>query len=331
MSLASALLFSALMHAAAPCPATVHELRVRVPAGHVIAARLALPAGARRAPVIITISGAGPHGRDYSTVASTQFANHFFRELEDRLGCIGIGTVRFDEVGTGHSTGAYAAYATTRSLADDVLALVDALQQRPDVDPARVALLGHSEGGAIAAIAAAERPSIAAVVLLGAPVQQGHDIMRFQIAEEERRSAAAGDTARREHARRTAGDAWYQFFLDFSPAPFYRRLSQPVLILHGEYDDSVTPDQADAILELARSGGVRFGYCRRYPDHGHAFIGNVPRIAAAAPEVLDDIVRFAHKAMVARKPPALPAGACRREGSGPFRPAGAPAGEPAPR
>jgi len=313
-----------MLHGAAPCPARVLELRVRAPAGHVLAARLSLPAGVPRAPVIVTISGSGPHDRDYSTVASIQFANHFFRELEGRLNCAGIGVVRFDEVGTGRSTGSYNAYATTRTLADDVLALVDAVKRRPGVDSARIALLGHSEGGAITAIAAAERPSIAAVVLLGSPVERGHEIMRFQIAEEDRRSVAAGDTARREHARRSASDLWYQFFLGFSPAPFYRRLTQPVLILQGEYDDAVTPDQADAILELVRSGGVRFGYCRRYPDHGHGFYGNVPRIAAAAPEVLGDIVRFAHLVLVARRPPALPGGSCRREGSGPFRGAAAP-------
>jgi dipeptidyl aminopeptidase/acylaminoacyl peptidase len=320
------LLAAALLDAAA-CPATVRELRVPTPAGHVLAARLALPAGRSRAPVVVMVSGAGPQDRDYSTVASTQFANHFFAVLEERLRCAGVGAVRFDEVGTGHSTGSYAAYATTRTLANDVLTLLDTIRAAPGVDSARVAVLGHSEGGAIAGIVGAERPTVAAVLLLGAPVERGADIMRFQIAQEARHSPAAGDTARREHARRSAQDRWYQFFLAFAPAPFYARLRQPLLILHGEYDELVPAQQADAILQLARAHGNAWTYCRRYPEHGHGFYGNVPRIAAAAPEVLDDIVRFARWALIAGQPPALRTGPCRREGAGPFRRLSAPAAQ----
>lgn len=106
-----------------------------MPAGHVLAARLALPTGAPRRPVVVMISGAGPQDRDYSTVASVPLANNFFGVLEGRLGCVAIGTLRFDEVGTGRSTGSYAAYATTRTLADDVRALLTALSREPGVDP----------------------------------------------------------------------------------------------------------------------------------------------------------------------------------------------------
>lgn len=318
MLLTTAFLLSVALRGPLTCPATVRELRVRTPAGHVLAARLALPAGAPRRPVVVMISGAGPHDRDYSTVASIPLANNFFGVLEGRLGCVAIGTLRFDEVGTGRSTGSYAAYATTRTLANDVLALLDALRREPGVDPTRVAVLGHSEGGAIAAIVAAEDPRVAAVVLLAAPVERGADIMQFQIAQEERYSAAAGDMARGEHTRRVASDRWYQFFVTFSPAPFYARLRQPVLLLHGEYDDQVTPAQAERIRSLAQSRRNVHVYCRRYPEHGHAFYGNIPRMAAAAPEVLDDIARFAQQVLVAKQPPDPPPGPCRREGAGRF-------------
>jgi dipeptidyl aminopeptidase/acylaminoacyl peptidase len=274
------------------------------------------------------VSGAGPQDRYYSTVASTALANDFFGVLEEQLRCAAVGAVRFDEVGTGQSTGSYAAYATTRTLANDVHALVEAVRRQPGVDSARVAVLGHSEGGAIAAIVAAERPDIAAVILLAAPVERGDDIMRFQLAQEERDGAAAGEAARREHAWSSANDRWYQFFLQFSPAPFYARLQQPLLILQGELDRHVAPAQADSILQLARSGGVGVGYCRRYPEYGHSFAGNVPRMAAALPEVLADIVRFARLALVVRRAPPLPPGPCRREAAGSF--AGTPAATHAP-
>lgn len=318
MPLASALLLSTALHVASACPGVVRELRVPTPAGHVIAARLALPRGASRAPVVVMISGAGPQDRDYgTTIGRGEYANHFFARVEERLGCAAIGALRFDEVGTGQSTGSYQDVATTRTLADDVAAIVDALRREPGVDSARIALLGHSEGGAIAAIVAASRPAVAAVALLAAPVERGLDVMRFQIAAEERSSAADGAAARDEHARRAATDRWYRFFLDFSPAPFYARLRQPVLVLQGALDRQVTPAQADSIVRLARGAGNRFVYCRRYPGHGHALEGNEPRPFSPAPEVLDDVVRFTRLVLVAKRPPSS-GGACRHEARGAF-------------
>lgn len=331
----AALLLSSVMPASPACPASVREvrtrevrvreLRVRAPAGHVIAARLSVPAGKARAPVVVMISGAGPQDRDYSTTVQTgPFANHFFAAIEARLRCEGIGALRFDEVGTGRSTGSYADRATTMTLADDVVALVDALGREPGVDSARIAVLGHSEGGAIAGIVAAKRPSVAAVVLLGAPVERGDDIMRFQIGLEERAGKAEGEAARREHASRAASDRWYRFFLGFSPAPYYARLRQPLLVLHGELDDRVTAAQADSILRLARGAGNRAVYCRRYPGYAHGFAGNDPTPFAPVPEVLDDVARFARLALVDGRPPASPGEACRREPAGAFAPTRAP-------
>ena len=313
----SALLLLAASTDSLPCSSSVRELRVRSDAGHVIAAQLALPAGRARSPVVIMIGGAGPQDRDYSTVVGVAFANHFFAAVEARLLCAGIGALRFDEVGTGKSTGSYAD-ATTMTLAGDVTVLVDALRRTAGVDSTRIALLGHSEGGAIAGIVASRRPAIAAVILLGAPVQKGEDIMRFQIGLETRRSAADGEVARREHVHRSATDRWYQFFLRFSPASFYARLRQPTLILQGELDDQVSAEQADSILHLARSAGNPFAYCRRYPKHWHSFVGDVPRMQSPAIDVLDDITRFARSVLVEGRPPRSDGVACRREVAGPF-------------
>ena len=315
------LLLATTLTAPPPCPATVRELRVQTPAGHVLAARLSLPARTKRAPVVVMISGAGPYDREYSTAGVGAYGDHFFAAVESRLLCASIGALRFDEVGTGRSTGSYADYATTMTLADDVIAIVEALCEQPGVDSARVALLGHSEGGAIAAVVAARRPTVAAAIFLAAPVERGDDIMRFQIARDERESAAAGEEARREHARRSASDRWYQFFLGFDPAPFYARLRQPMLVLHGDYDDSVTPAQADSIVRLARADGNRFVYCRRYAEHGHGFYangtpGDQPTIAA--PEVVADIVRYARLTLRESRPPTSPGESCRREGAGAF-------------
>jgi pimeloyl-ACP methyl ester carboxylesterase len=270
----------------------------------------------RRAPVVVMISGAGPYDRYYSAVQGE--TNQFFEPVEARLRCERVGALRFDEVGTGRSTGDYAAYATTATLADDVTDLVDALRRQPGVDPGRLGLLGHSEGGAIAGIVAARRPSVAAVVLLGAPVHRGDRIMAHQIALEQRDGAEYGRAAREEHAQRSATDRWYRFFLRFSPAPFYAIVRAPMLILQGEHDRAVSPPQADSILRLARGGGNRSVYCRRYPQFDHGFYAGGPGPATAAPALLDDIARFARLVLIDGRPPASPGTSCQRESAGAF-------------
>jgi hypothetical protein len=75
----------------------------------------------------------------------------------------------------------------------------------------------------------------------------------------------------------------------------------------------MTPVQADSILRLARGGGNRAVYCRRYPDVGHGFEGNEPRIVAPIAALLDDVARFARLALVDGRPPVSARPACRRE------------------
>ena len=77
----------------------------------------------------------------------------------------GLITLRYDKRGTGGSGGDFAE-ATTADLAADLERAVGFLRQTPGVDPLRIGLLGHSEGGHIGADVAASDPAIAFCVLL---------------------------------------------------------------------------------------------------------------------------------------------------------------------
>lgn len=291
---------------AQPTPKSAVELQVAAPLGHQIAAVLETDAPGEARPTIVLISGAGPTDRHGYTLRTTRGHNDAFRTMAQRLVAQGYAVVRFDKVGTGRSTGDYRATATTATLADDVTALVRVLRTRPEVDPNRVHLLGHSEGGAIAGLVAAEDPRIAGVVLLAAPAWNGRRIMSYQVRlAAERQSRTLSYTSADLLEARMAGDlrerltteSWYPFFLDYDPLPPMRRLAMPVLILQGEQDEAVLFEQAYEIADALRTAGNSRVTMHLLPWSGHAFVDVRERAPRGhprpiSPEVLDHIERW---------------------------------------
>jgi len=254
---------AAIVAVSVPCISS-SEITAKSPAGHTISAVLETGRPSIRRPAVILVSGSGPHTRDYSTASSDDKANHAFRELARQLLLAGFAVVRFDERGTGLSTGDYARTATTATLAEDVQALITVVVRRAEVDPNRIILVGHSEGSVIATIVAGRERSVAAIALLSAPAWTGRRIMEWQDAyqlkygewssfrptQESRLEWLASERQRRESA-----DVWFPFFLDYDPLPAIRRVRVPILILHGDADVHVTPDQATEIAQAATDAG----------------------------------------------------------------------------
>ena len=82
-----------------------------------------------------------------------------FLVLADFLTRKGIAVLRVDDRGAGKSTGDFAA-STSADFATDVEAGIAYLKSRPDVDPKRIGLMGHSEGGLIAPMVAGATPML---------------------------------------------------------------------------------------------------------------------------------------------------------------------------
>ena len=127
-------------------------------------------------PVALLITGSGPQDRD-----ETLLEHKPFLVIADHLTRRGIAVLRVDDRGVGGSTGSMAT-ATSADFATDVHAGLDFLSERDDVDAARMGLIGHSEGGLIAPMVAAERSSVAFLVLLAGPGTDGATILDRQAA-----------------------------------------------------------------------------------------------------------------------------------------------------
>lgn len=142
--------------------------------GVTLAGTLTLPNGKGPFPAAVLISGSGPQDRDETLMGHKPFA-----VLADHLTKQGIAVLRYDDRGFGKSTGDFGS-ATSADFATDANAAARFLMARADIRKDAVGFIGHSEGGMIAPIAAADNKDIAFAVLLAAP---GTDIIELSLTQ----------------------------------------------------------------------------------------------------------------------------------------------------
>jgi pimeloyl-ACP methyl ester carboxylesterase len=224
--------------------------------------------GPLRRPVIVLVTGSGQLERDETVAGIPVFA-----QLAGSLAQEGFVVLRYDKRGIGQS-GGRSERANLQDYADDLTTAVKWLAKRKDIDPRRIAVVGHSVGGAVAMLAAREK-KIGSLVLIAAPgtsgaelvlEQQRHllDVMKAPEAERQ----AKIDLQKRIHAaviadkgweaippelREQAESTWFRSLLLFDPKKVMQKVKQPILIIQGDLDTQVLPHHADALGELARA------------------------------------------------------------------------------
>ena len=136
----------------------------------ILSGTLTLPNFYEKAPAVILIHGMGPFDRDYN------LGKHkLFVVLADYLANKGIAVLRFDKRGVGKSEGKFDLDVTSQDLADDVLAGVEYLKTRKEIDYNKIGLIGLSEGGMIAPMVAAKSKNITFLVLMAGVVTTSID------------------------------------------------------------------------------------------------------------------------------------------------------------
>lgn len=161
---------------APPFPYVSKEVLYPNAAGGIeIGGTLTLPEGPGPHPVVLMITGSGPQDRD-----ETLFGHKPFLVIADHLSRKGIAVLRVDDRGVGKTTG-NPATATVEDHVTDAEAGVAFLKTQPEIDPKRIGLIGHSEGGVIAPVVAAKSSDIAFLVSLAGPAVSGAELNPMQV------------------------------------------------------------------------------------------------------------------------------------------------------
>ena len=250
-----------------------NDEQVRIEAnGFSLAGTLSKPEGKTgKLPAVVLISGSGPTDRDevVSGIA-------IFGQLADALANAGYIVLRYDKRGVGQSGGRIES-ATLADYAEDARAAFRFLSERKDVDPRRIVLLGHSEGGSLALIVAAKEKRVAGLALVATVGTTGAELNMYQVThalertnrpEAERKATL--DLQKRiqdavitgkgwetiavpDNVRRQADTPYFQSVLTFDPDKVMKDVAQPVLILQGSLDMQVPPSNADKLETSAKA------------------------------------------------------------------------------
>lgn len=266
--------------APAGAPYLSEQVRIPTPGGFTLVGTLTLPKQhTAPMPAALTITGSGPNDRD-ETIAGVP-GYRPFRQIADTLGRRGIAVLRLDDRGYGES-GGNPSQATTADLADDTRAGLAYLRGRRDIDSKHLFLVGHSEGGIIAPLVAWTDPSLRGIVLMAGAARTGMEIMRAQnrysIDHDSTIAATARDSAMKVReamlAAAAASQPWTRFFASYNPSATARKVRTPVLILQGGNDHQVSPDQAEMLEAIFRSGGNKDVTTRVFPGLDHLFLND---------------------------------------------------------
>jgi pimeloyl-ACP methyl ester carboxylesterase len=273
-------------------------------AGIRLAGTLTIPPGKGTFPAVVLVAGSGAHDRDEALMGHRPFL-----VLSDYLTRRGIAVLRYDKRGVGESGGTYAT-ATTADFADDAEAGLAYLEKRSEIDPHKIGLIGHSEGGMIAPLLAARNSSVAFIVMMAGPGIPGDELLVEQtllIAEangqtHETAEKAAGeeriilslvkdetDSAVLEKrlreqltgqvpeaqigaAIKSTSSPWFRYFISYDPAATLRKVKCPVLAVIGSKDLQVPPEQnIPAIRKALQDAGNQKFEVDELPGLNHLF------------------------------------------------------------
>jgi pimeloyl-ACP methyl ester carboxylesterase len=247
-----------------------NDERISIPSnGFSLAGTLSKPASASgKLPAAVLVGSSGPTDRD-----GLAFGVPILGEIAGALADAGFLVVRYDKRGIGQS-GGRAESAGLADYAEDVRAAIKVLERRKDVDVKRIAVIGHSEGGSVALMAASKDKLIAAVAVLATPGMTGAELVLAQQQRLLNRSTMSTedkqkkvDAQKRIHeavisgkglellapeVRRAVDNAEYQSLLIADPSKIVPGVRQPLLIVQGDLDAQVEPSNADRLETLAR-------------------------------------------------------------------------------
>ena len=231
----------------------------------------------------------GPHAAVVLAPMSTNAPREAYRQQAEFYVSQGLAALIYDKRGVGESKGDIRDTGLN-DLADDAIAAVRLLQQQPEIDPKRIGVWGHSQGGWVAPIAAARSNDVAFVIAQSGPSVTAAEQEIYRVETSARNEglsaedvAEAADYECRlmhwvktgegrewlEAAARTKADARWahlvefneklpdlpsrraQTFWYFDPLPSYAKVKVPMLAIFGDRDALVPVERSVTLLRQA--------------------------------------------------------------------------------
>ncbi|MEW6702884.1 MAG: alpha/beta fold hydrolase, partial [Bacteroidota bacterium] len=156
-------------------PLTYMEEEVAFKSGQILlSGTLTLPKEEGKYPAVILLTGSGPQNRDEEILGFK-----IFQKIADYLTRLNIAVLRYDDRGVGGSTGNIM-QSTTEDFSNDAIAAVEFLKKQKNIDHKKIGFIGHSEGGIIAPLAAANSNDIAFVILISGTGVDGGEVLLEQ-------------------------------------------------------------------------------------------------------------------------------------------------------
>lgn len=237
-----------------------------------------------RVPAVVLISGSGPTDRDgNNALLPGRVDSH--RHLAELLAANGVASLRYDKVFTGKTGPAShtdPAEVGIEVYVDTADAAYRYLAGRPEIDPARMAILGHSEGGMIALIVAhSKKPVGLKGLILAMPMSEPYLKTTFDQISAQLEAAGASGNLPQDEAQAQIGylktvieeikttghsptrekllppiqavfspvnDHFLQTCSVYDPAELAKGLEVPVLVLEGTRDVQITHSMIEHLM-----------------------------------------------------------------------------------
>jgi uncharacterized protein len=235
------------------------QLEVRFRSGGVtLSGTLTIPAGAGSHPAVAWVHGSGRTTRAY------------LPDLQALLLRSGVAVLAYDKRGIGQSGGDYPGESPTDfaidALARDAAAAVRFLAGRPEIDPARVGLAGHSQAGWIIPLAASRDTAVRFAVVFSGPAVTAdeNDVYQHLTGQGEQPPTLPEEEV---DAAVLAGGPG-----GVDPIPWIRGLRIPVLWVYGALDQHIPPRLSARRLEPIASEPGRDFTIETFANANHALV-----------------------------------------------------------